>query len=465
MSEELEIRPQAGPQEKCLRSSADIIIYGGAAGGGKTWAELAFPLRFIEVRGFGCVIFRKNSNQITNEGGLWDNARDMYSGIDGADCRKGDMAWVFKADNGEQLSKISFRHIERDEEVRNFQGAQICGIEFDELTHFSEYAFFYMLSRNRSMCGVKPYVLATCNPEADSWVAKFISWWIGEDGYAIPERSGKVRWMIRRENVVHWADKRQELIERFNLKTEDEMLEPRSVTFIASSVFDNRALLKVNPQYLANLKALPEVERERLLMGNWKIKPQGGLYFKRIHVNVLDVAPSDIQAVCRAWDFASTEKTTDNDPDYTSSVLMGRRKNGSFVVLDVINVQVRAADVEKLLINTSMSDRAKYGRMYKVRIPIDPGAAGKIVADAYTKKLAGFAVRAERVTGSKIMRATPFAAQWQAGNVDVLAADWNEQYFSQLEFFPDGKHDDMVDASSDSFNELAVPAFSVKSLI
>ena len=143
------IKPQTGPQERCLRSSADIIIYGGAAGGGKTWAELAFPLRFVSTKGFGCVIFRKNSNQITNEGGLWDNAREMYTGIPGAEIRKGDMAWVFRGNDGSQLSRISFRHIERDEEVGNYQGAQICGIEFDELTHFSAYVFFYMLSRNR----------------------------------------------------------------------------------------------------------------------------------------------------------------------------------------------------------------------------------------------------------------------------------------------------------------------------
>ena len=467
MTDGVIVKPQSGPQEKCLRSAADIILYGGAAGGGKTWAELAFPLRFIDVRGFGCVIFRKNSNQITNEGALWDNARDMYSGIAGAEMRKGDMAWVFRDDSGEYLSRISFRHIERDEETANYQGAQICGIEFDELTHFSEYTFFYMLSRNRSMCGVKPYVLATCNPEADSWVAEFVSWWIDQDtGYAIPERSGAIRWMIRRENVVYWGDTKKELIDRFELKTEEELQEPRSVTFIASSVYDNKALLKVNPHYLANLKALPLVDRERLLKGNWKIKPTAGLLFKRSQVNLITLEPQDLLFVCRAWDIAATEKKEkSDDPDFTSGVLMGKRKNGKFVVLDVINQRIKAGEVEKLMYNTAVSDRAKYGRMYRIRLPIDPGAAGKIVADAYVKMLAGFVVKAERVTGSKVSRATPFAAQWQNGNVDVLAAPWNEMYFSQLEFFPDTTHDDMVDASSDSFNELSESVFTLKSLI
>ena len=317
------------------------------------------------------------------------------------------------------------------------------------------------------MCGVRPYVLATCNPEADSWVAEFVKWWIDQDtGYAIPERSGVIRWMIRRENVVYWADKKQELIDQFNLTTPEEMQEPRSVTFIASSVYDNKALLAINPQYLANLKALPLVDREKLLKGNWKIKPSAGLMFKRSQVNMVTLEPDDLLFVCRAWDIAATEKKEkSDDPDFTSGVLMGKRKTGKFIVLDVINTRIKAGDVEKLMINTAIADRAKYGRTYRIRLPIDPGAAGKIVADSYVKKLAGFAVKAERVTGSKVSRATPFAAQWQNGNVDVLAAPWNEMYFSQLEFFPEVAHDDMVDASSDSFNELAESVFSLRSLI
>ena len=228
--------------------------------------------------------------------------------------------------------------------------------------------------------------------------------------------------------------------------------------------------MKVNPHYLANLKALPIVERERLLHGNWKIKPTAGLMFKRSQVSIVSLEPDDLLYVCRAWDIAATEKKEKdkkgkgNDPDYTSGVLMGKRKNGRFIILDVVNQRIKAGEVEKLLYNTSVSDRAKYGMKYTVRIPIDPAAAGKIVADYYIKLLAGFAVVAERVSGSKVARATPLATQWQNGNIDVLVAPWNEVYFTQLEFFPDVEHDDMVDASSDSFNELAKPKFSLRSL-
>ena len=350
--------------------------------------------------------------------------------------------------------------------MKKWQGAQLCGIGFDELTHFSEKTFFYMLSRNRSTCGVTPFVRATCNPDADSWVAKFIEWWIDQDtGYAIPERSGVIRYFIRRNEEIYWADTKEELWEQFDLKTPEEKDEPKSCTFIKSELTDNQELLRINPGYLANLKAMSEVDRERLLHGNWKIKAASGLFFKRSQVNLVDAVPKDLQMVCRAWDIAATAEKGTGDPDYTAGVLMGIRKDKSVIVLDVINQRIKAAEVEKLVYNTAVSDRAKYGLKYRVRIPQDPGAAGKIVASSYVKKLAGFSAKAVPVSGSKQLRATPFAAQWQSGNVDVLVAPWNDAYFTQLESFPESKHDDMVDASSDSFNELTASSFNVSNLL
>lgn len=87
--------------------------------------------------------------------------------------------------------------------------------------------------------------------------------------------------MIRRDEVVYWADTREELWERFNLTTPEEKNEPKSVTFIMSSVYDNQELLRIDPGYLSNLKALSVIQRERLLKGNWKIRAAAGLFFKR----------------------------------------------------------------------------------------------------------------------------------------------------------------------------------------
>lgn len=461
------LKPQKGPQTAFMATPAQICIYGGAAGGGKSFGLLLSPLRYKNVPGFGCTIFRKNYNQIFAQGGLWDESMKIYQGINGSQAQFSMGRWKFCNKDGQIVSTVRFAHIERDDDLAKWQGSQICEIGFDELTHFSEKAFFYMLSRNRSSCGVTPFVRATCNPDADSWVAKFIEWWIDQDtGYPIPERSGKIRWFIRRDEILHWANTKEELWERFNLTTEEEKTEPRSATFIMSKLQDNQELLKINPQYLANLKALSIIERERLLHGNWKIKAAAGLFFKRTQLgDILDFIPDDVVRWVRCWDLAATEKTESGDPAFTAGVLIGKRKNGRYVIADVINKQMSASDVRQTIKLTAQADRAKYKRV-RIRLPQDPGQAGKEQAQSYIKFLAGFDVTTVAESGSKESRAEPMAAQWQAGNFDILAAPWNEEYLYQLENFPDSKFKDMVDASANGFAEIeAKSTFDVGNLI
>lgn len=454
------LEPQAGPQTMFMASSADIVIYGGAAGGGKTYALLLEMLRHKDIKNFGAVIFRKNFTQITAEGGLWDSSVKLYTQVPDAEQRKSPkLHWKFKG------GKLTFAHLDREEDLQAWQGTEIAYLGFDELTHFSRHQFLYMLSRNRSTCGVKPYVRATCNPDSDSWVADFVSWWINQDtGYPIRERSGVVRYMCVINDVIYWGDTPEDLASNHGINPE----ECKSVTFIASKLEDNKILMKSDPSYLSNLKAMTEVDMERLLYGNWKIKAQAGRYFKRTQIPIdgyYEKIPDDVIYWCRAWDLAATDEDENGDADYTAGVLIGIRKNNRYIVADVINKQVKAGDVEKLIRMTAISDRKKYGFSYRVRIPQDPGGAGKIVAKQYLNGLSGFDVKAEPVSGSKELRATPFAAQWQNGFVDVLIAEWNEMYFSQLESFPESKHDDMVDASSDAFNELTECRFDIDSLL
>jgi predicted phage terminase large subunit-like protein len=333
--------------------------------------------------------------------------------------------------------------LEHDKNRYDWQGAQIPLIGFDELTHFSEAQFFYMMGRNRSMSGVPAYVRATCNPDPDSFVAKLVEWYVSEDGFPIPERSGRLRWFCRVNDELFWADTRAELVDRFGADTE-----PKSFTFIAADVYDNPALLKRDPGYLANLKAQSHVDRMRLLHGNWKVRSTAGSYFKRADFKFVDIAPAGIPTV-RYWDRAATEKRSDNDPDWTVGVKVGRDSDGKFYVLDVQRLQAAPFGVQRAIETTAELD----GR--KTDIWLEQSPAGEFEIAHYIRALAAYGVKAEKPCRDKPTRAKPASSQVGAGNVYLVRAPWNEAFLLELENFDKGKHDDQVDAFAGAVNALA----------
>ena len=433
---EIRMRPQSGAQMAFLSSRADIVIYGGAAGGGKTWAMVAEPLRHINNPNFTAAVFRRNSTQIFNPGGLWDEASKLYPHF-GAKPRLVRSEWVFPSG-----AYVKYGHLSEESTVHSYQGAQICLVCFDEATHFSAYQFYYMMSRNRSTCGVRPYIRATCNPDADSWVAQLIDWWIDEEGYPIHDRSGVIRYMCRIDNDVIFADSPGELIDKYGKETI-----PKSFTFIPSTLYDNKILMETDPGYLANLKGLAKVERERLLYGNWKIRPAAGLYFRKSWISFAEVAPAGLKRVVRYWDLAATEKTPENDPDQTVGVKMGIDDDGRVYVLEMVHFFASPAGVRNQVKNIASYD----GRRVWVGIPQDPAQAGKSQVFDYTKLLHGYTIKARAEGGDKELRFSPFSAQCENGNVVFIRGDWNDTLIYWLEGFPDARYKDFADACSGAY--------------
>ena len=433
-----EIKAQPGPQTAFLSSSADIAIYGGAAGGGKSFALLLEALRHSDVPGFSAVVFRRTLADVKKPGSIWDTSVGIYGSI-GARPRLDNLTWTFRSG-----AKVVCGHLEHETTVLDWQGSQVPLVCFDELTHFSRAQFFYMLSRNRSTCGVRPYLRATTNPDAESWVAELLSWWIDQDtGLPVPERAGAIRWFARIGDILQWGDSREELQTKF------EGCDPKSLTFIPASLEDNVILMDTDPGYRANLMALPRVERERLLGGNWKVRPAAGLFFQRHWCRVVDVVPAGTRFV-RGWDLAATRKTEDNDPDWTCGTKLGVTPTGEYIVADHRRLRDGPSDVQRAVKNTAEID----GPSVAIHLPQDPGQAGKDQIVTYTKLLAGLNVRFRPVSGDKETRFSGFSAQAEAGNVLVLRGPWNEDWFTALEGFPDAAHDDDADSTSEAFNAL-----------
>jgi len=445
-----ELRPQAGPQEAFLSTEADIAIYGGAAGGGKSFALLLEPIRHMNNSEFKGVIFRRETPMITNPGGLWDESMKVYKPI-GAHEVMGRREWFFSSG-----MSLKFSHLQLEADKYNWQGSQIAFLGFDEITHFTETQFFYMLSRVRSLSGVPGYVRGTCNPDPDSWVAKFIEWWIDQDeksptyGLAIPERAGKLRWFIRIDDQMIWADDKEELEFIYG---EDFIKEnpPMSVTFIPAKITDNKILMQKDPAYMAKLNALSRVDRARLKGGNWKVRASAGNVFRKSWFQIVDAAPVNVRRRIRYWDRASTPVSEQNkDPDWTRGVKMSMDHTGNIYVEHVEGIRGTPNEVERCIVNTAAQD----GKSCAIGIERDPGSAGKMESNYYVRLLAGYEVKEYSATKDKQTRAKPFSSQAEARNVFLVRGPWNDAYLDELEIFPQGAHDDQVDASSGAFNDL-----------
>ena len=439
-----------------LSSPADIAIYGGAAGGGKTFALLMDPLRYIHVPRFGAVTFRRTYPEITQEGGIWQDATDLYSG---QNAKQNESEHRFTFDSG---ATIGFGHLQHEKTKYNYKSSQITWLGFDELTSFSKPQFFYMLSRNRTPTGIKPCVRCGTNPEP-GWVADLIKWWIHteeghpEYGFPIDGRAGKLRYFFRDDEDMIWGDSVMEVYEKAEhlipsqIEPEDAI---KSLTFIPATVYDNKILLERDPGYLANLLAQNKTERARLLEGNWLIRPSAGDYFSRDDIEI--VSPLDVPSAwdtppSRHWDLAGTKPSSENpDPDYTAGSKFAENRGIAFW-LDCRLARKSPGKIEDLVRNTASQD----GTGVPIWLEQEPGQSGKSQVNHYARNvLKGYAVKGHRPTGDKETRASAPAAASERGEIKMVAGDWNGQVLQMLERFPDsGTHDDPIDTLSQFWDE------------
>lgn len=175
--------------------------------------------------------------------------------------------------------------------------------------------------------------------------------------------------------------------------------------------------------------------------------PRGGGLFLARNFRAADLPPGPAVRRVRYWDKAATA----DGGKRTAGVLMGLMEDGVFAVLDVVKGRWSAGERERIIRETAEAD----GVNVWVVVEQEPGSGGKESAENTLRNLAGFRVFADRVTGDKVTRAEPYAAQVEAGNVILAAAPWNREFVDEHASFPRGRFADQVDAASGAFNALA----------
>ena len=428
--------PQNGPQETFFHCTADIAIYGGSAGAGKSLACLIDAAKFLEIPGYRAILFRRTYPELTDVGALVDTSKEFYP-IKGGEFLESKLLWRFPNN-----CEITFGHIQYDKDLQRRHGSQFPRLYFDELTTFTEKQFWYLLSRCRTTLPITPQVRATCNPDATSWVRDLLDsgGYLGEDGF--PKDGGKIRYFVRNGSSLAWGDSAEELGDRFPNSI------PKSFTFIPAKIQDNPILLEKDPAYLANLHAQHPVDRARLLDGNWNATFEEGTVFNPSWFESIENAGAGFTV--RFWDLAaSTAKTG----FYTAGVKM-RRVGDSFVVLDIQYKKFDPVFVPKFIAATAQQD----GEAVFVHWEQEPGATGKIANTTISEALrqTGLTLKAGAIApkGDKLTRSIPYATAAERGRVKLLNADWNNVYRNSLQKF-DGSMkplvNDLTDASTGAY--------------
>lgn len=474
--------PKSQKHYDFIWSDADITVFGGSAGSGKTWQGLCRFLRFINEPQYIGYVIRKT--QASLKQGAFKTAIRLFTAWESkVKINRVDMTITFPSG-----AIIIFKGLDGTASIEYFQGQEISGALVDEATHIKYEEISWLMTRLRTNANVHPTVWFTCNPDPDHFIAEWVDPYlypkktkITIDGHLTdvggrvdPAINGRKKWYYVIDGQWYWNDDREKLIEEWKHLITDPNQKPMSFRFIGATFADNPVLVATQPAYINSLMNKPKVEKERLAYGNWYIREEGAGFWKQEWIKLIKTFPhpddphDKVEKRVRCWDLAYTVPHEANpDPDYTASVLMFRTKHGYYVVEHVVRARKRVGELYKYIAEVAKADYATYGIITQY-IPEDP-AAGKVTYLFAKEFLRKRGIFVDKVNGnklnSKLERFKNFASASENGAVMVIdtshlkdpIANWNEYYFTELEVF-DGtrntRHDDMVDATSDGFNVL-----------
>lgn len=385
------------------------VLYGGAAGGGKSDWLLMAALQYMHVPGYSALLLRRTFSQLTKSDSLIPRSKDWLAGSDASWSEKYNR-WSFPSG-----ATLEFGYLQYENDKYNYQSAAYQFVGWDELTQFSLTSYQYLHSRTRRpkdasqlLSRVPIRTRAASNPGG-----------IGHD----------------------WVK------DRFITAPDSDC------AFVPARLKDNPHLDR--KEYEKSLAKLDPITRAQLLEGDWTARLAGG-FFKREWVDFIEAPPNDARS-CRGWDLAATlKKKKKKDPDWTVGARVWE-KNQHYFVGPILRDHYSPNGLDKVLLSTAEMD----GQGCKVRIEQEPGSSGKIAIAHFVKLLCAFDVRGIVSTGPKLLRFQPFASQCEAGNVTFITGAWNTSCIEELEALQiddSHAHDDYADGISVAYNQLASKA-------
>ena len=270
--------PNPGPQTEFLAASEREVLYGGSAGGGKTYSLIADPMRYFGNANFNGLILRRTNDELREI--IWKTQELYPKAFKGAKWQEKKSQWVFPSG-----ARLWLTYLERDEDVLRYQGQAFSYIAFDELTqHPTPFAWNYMRSRLRTTDPDLPiFMRGTTNPggPGHSWVKRmFID--------PAPANTSFAATDIDTGEELRYPDHHPE-------KPGQALFNRR---FIPASLYDNPYLAN-DGAYEANLLSLPEMQRRQLLEGDWAIAT--GAAFPEFRTSVHVVEPFEIPDTWRRF--------------------------------------------------------------------------------------------------------------------------------------------------------------------
>lgn len=382
------------------------VMYGGAAGGGKTIAMMMAALMHVEHPSYRALILRRTYSDLALPGAPMDIADEWLSPTD-AKRRDQGREWVFPSG-----AKLLFGYMQTDADRLRYQSSAWQFVGYDEASQFTEIQLKYLFSRLRQSKRVAK----------DSEIPL---------RYRLASNPG---------GLSH-----QYLKDRYVLPLNPDVRR----LFIPATMAENEHL-DIEP-YLDMLAELDPVTRAQLEAGDWDIEPSGNFFLPTMkvvprHLSDVDWDAKHIQR-CRAWDLAATETG-----DYAVGVLLARdKRNRKYRVEDVVRVRAEPAKIERILGETADRD----GIYMPQVVEKEMGSAGKFaVRDLRHRIFEKNPVFEVQPTGNKMTRARLPASIVAVGDLELAPGAWNQDFISELIGFPGGLHDDQVDALAHAFHWL-----------